>query len=169
MSDRVPGVDDEAITTFGRLVEVTRRLERVFHATIAQATGLPGSHFELLLRLGRTPGEQLTSSALAAQLAVTSGGATRLVDRVAAQGLVERRSCTEDRRLSYVALTAAGREVLERALEVHRVDLHRELTDRLTADEVARLDATLDRLRTPCDTAGIPTGPAAVPATDAVG
>lgn len=145
----VPGVDDPAITTYGRLLEVSRRLEAVFARTITDCAGLPGPRFELLLRLGRTPGEQLTMSELAEQLGVTSGGATRLVDKVAADGLVVRRPCVTDRRVHHVALTEAGRDVLAEVLTAHRADLARELTDRLTTAQRAQLDALLDQLRDP--------------------
>jgi MarR family transcriptional regulator, 2-MHQ and catechol-resistance regulon repressor len=143
----VPGIDDPAITTYGRLLEVSRRLEVVFARTITDRAGLPGPRFELLLRLARTPGEQLTMSELADQLGVTSGGATRLVDKVAADDLVVRRPCSTDRRVHHVALTDAGREIIGEALAAHRADLAREMTDRLTATERAQLDALLDKLR----------------------
>jgi MarR family transcriptional regulator, 2-MHQ and catechol-resistance regulon repressor len=148
-NDRPPlaGADDPAISTYGRLVEVTRRLEQAFAATISCGFGLPLPRFELLLRLGRSPGEELTMSELADQLGVTSGGATRLVDRVAADGLVARRPCTQDRRVHHVALTDAGRTLLEQVLEAHRADLERELTSRLPDDTRAHLDGLLDQLR----------------------
>jgi MarR family transcriptional regulator, 2-MHQ and catechol-resistance regulon repressor len=152
-SDRPPiaGVEDPAITTYGRLLEVARRLETVFARTITECAGMPGPRFELLLRLARTPGEQLTMSELADQLGVTSGGATRLVDKVAADGLVARRACTEDRRVHHVALTEAGRARLAEVLDAHRADLRRELTDRLTGDQQAQLDDLLDHLRGPLE------------------
>jgi DNA-binding MarR family transcriptional regulator len=143
----VPGVDDPAITTYGRLVEVVRRLDEVFAASITGGAGLPMGHFEVLLRLGRSTGDQLTMSELARQLGMTSGGATRLIDRVAAAGLVERRACTEDRRVHHVRLTADGRDRLATALARHREDLARELTGRLDARARDQLDTILDRLR----------------------
>lgn len=149
--DRPPiaGVDDPAITTYGRLLEVARRLETAFARTITECAGMPGPRFELLLRLARTPGEQLTMSALAVQLGVTSGGATRLVDKVAADGLVQRTACSEDRRVHHVLLTDAGRERLAAVLDDHRADLARELTSRLTDRQRAQLDDLLDHLRDP--------------------
>jgi MarR family 2-MHQ and catechol resistance regulon transcriptional repressor len=143
----LPGVDDPAITTYGRLLEVVRRLETVFARTITDCAGLPGPRFELLLRLARTPGEQLSMSELAEQLGVTSGGATRLVDKVADDGLVARTSCSADRRVHHVTLTEAGRDRLGDALTAHRADLARELTDRLDPASQAKLDEILDRLR----------------------
>ncbi len=145
--DPVDGVDDPAITTYGRLVETVRRLETVFASTITTEGDLPLPSFEVLLRLGRSPGDQLTMSELAHQLGVTSGGATRLIDRVSGAGLVERFACTNDRRVHHARLTPDGRARLERALASHRRDLARELTARLTADERAQLDDLLDVLR----------------------
>lgn len=148
-ADRQPlcGIDDPAITTYGRLLEVTRRLDQAFAHTLASTFAMPAPRFELLLRLGRTPGEHLTMSELADQLGVTSGGATRLVDKVAADGLVARRSCTEDRRVHHVGLTDQGRELLAAVLEAHRADLARELTARLDPAAQSALDDLLDRLR----------------------
>lgn len=143
----VPGTEDDAISTYGRLVEVTRALDRAFTATLTGNLGLPMPQFEVLLRLGRTPGDELTMSELARQLGVTSGGATRLVDRVLAAGWVARRACTSDRRVQHVSLTDPGRQVLQQALESHRQDLTEHLTSRLSATERTQLDELLDRLR----------------------
>lgn len=143
----VPGADDPAIGTFGRLVEAVRRLDQIFAATLERELDLAMSHFEVLLRLGRSPGGQLRMSTLARQLGVTSGGATRLVDRVSADGLVERQACTSDRRVQHVRLTGSGRQLLADALRLHRADLARELTGRLDDDQRTTLDAILDELR----------------------
>jgi MarR family transcriptional regulator, 2-MHQ and catechol-resistance regulon repressor len=150
-ADRPPleGVDDPAISTYGRLVEVVRRLDATVGRTIREVGGLPAPRFELLLRLARSPGEELTMSELGIQLGVTSGGATRLVDRVAADGLVERRPCSNDRRVHHVRLTEAGRERLAAVLPAHREDLARELTSRLDAETTTQLEAILDLLRDP--------------------
>lgn len=50
---------------------------------------------------------------------VSSGGTTFLVDRLAAKGLVERRSCETDRRARYVALTSAGAQLIARIFPSH--------------------------------------------------
>jgi MarR family 2-MHQ and catechol resistance regulon transcriptional repressor len=46
------------------------------------------------------------------RILVSSGGITFLVDRLAAKGLVERRSCETDRRARYAALTPKGTELV---------------------------------------------------------
>ena len=53
--------------------------------------------------------------ALAQQVALTTGGVTRLVDRMISAGLVERVPCPTDRRVLFAALTPAGEAKLDEA------------------------------------------------------
>jgi DNA-binding MarR family transcriptional regulator len=138
--------DDALITTFGRLVEVQGRLERRLGADLAARCGLPHAWFEVLVRLARSDNGQLTMGALAEQVTLTTGGVTRLVDRMDAAGYVERLPCPTDRRVAYAAITRAGRKKLAEASEVHGANLRRvfaEFSDR----ELTVLDRLLDRLR----------------------
>jgi MarR family 2-MHQ and catechol resistance regulon transcriptional repressor len=143
---RISSRDDALITTFGRLVEVQGRLERRLGSDLEARCGLPHVWFEVLIRLSRSDGGQLTMSALAEQVTLTTGGVTRLVDRMEAAGLVERRPCRNDRRVSYTAITDAGRTKLADAGEVHAANL-RTVFAGFSPEELATLDALLDRLR----------------------
>ena len=53
------------------------------------------------------------------KILVSSGGITYLVDRLAKQGLVERRACAEDRRARYAALTPEGEAFIARIFPAH--------------------------------------------------
>jgi len=139
--------DDERIRTFGLLHEAHRRLDRAFSCSLEQSCGISGPFFEVLLRVGRSPGGRLNMSELAMQLGLTSGGTTRLVDRVVAAGLVERESCPSDRRVQWVVLSSTGERKLDEALEVHLQDLQHELVDRLEPAELVVLERALDKLR----------------------
>jgi DNA-binding MarR family transcriptional regulator len=100
----------------------------------------------VLVRLHRSEDGMLTMGALADQVAVTSGGVTRLVDRMAGAGLVARRPGARDRRIAYAVLTADGRARLQEALRVHAANLRAVFAD-FSARELATLDGYLDRLR----------------------
>jgi DNA-binding MarR family transcriptional regulator len=139
--------DDERIRTFGLLHEAHRRLDRAFNCSLEQSCGISGPFFEVLLRVGRSPDSRLTMSELAAQLGLTSGGTTRLVDRAVAAGLVERESCPTDRRVQWVVLSRTGEQKLDEALDVHLEDLQHELLDRLEPGELVVLERALDKLR----------------------
>jgi DNA-binding MarR family transcriptional regulator len=139
--------DDERIRTFGLLHEAHRRLDKAFSCSLERSCGISGPFFEVLLRVGRSPDSRLNMSELAAQLGLTSGGTTRLVDRAVAAGLVERASCPTDRRVQWVVLSAAGEQKLDEALDVHLEDLQHELLDRLDPAELVVLERALDKLR----------------------
>lgn len=140
-------VDDERITAFGRLVEVHARLERVLGRELEAAADLPLSWFEALLRLARSPGGELSSGELSRQIALTSGGASRLVDRLGTAGLAERRPSPVDRRSQLVAITGPGRAALRRACAVHIAGLDEHVFSRLDERDVRDLERVLDRLR----------------------
>jgi DNA-binding MarR family transcriptional regulator len=139
-------IDDPLITTFGRLVEAYSRLEQWLGSAMESEAGLPHVWFEVLIRLARSEGEQLTMSSLADQIALTTSGVTRLVDRMQAAGYVERRPCPTDRRVSYAGITAAGHDVLDQAATVHARNL-RKAFDGFGARDLAALDGMLDRVR----------------------
>jgi DNA-binding MarR family transcriptional regulator len=84
--------------------------------------------------------------ALADQIALTTSGVTRLVDRMQAAHYVERRPCPTDRRISYAGITDTGREVLERAATAHARNLRVVFGD-FNEHDLAALDDMLDCLR----------------------
>ncbi len=138
--------DNALITIFGRLLEVQSRLERRLGADLEARCNLPHAWFEVLLRLGRSEDHRLTMGTLAEQISLTTGGVTRLVDRMQASGYVERVPCPTDRRVSYAALTDTGRTKLDEAAQVHAANL-RSVFAAFSDEDRGTLDALLDRLR----------------------
>ncbi len=138
--------DDFRIHTFGVFLEALNRLNHLFDHSLKEKAGISQSWFEALLRVSRSGG-QMTMGELADQVALTSGGVTRLVDRLAEEGLVERRACESDRRVQYVAITDSGTAKLDEAVDIHLQDLDRELTSRLSEQERELLVAVMERLR----------------------
>jgi DNA-binding MarR family transcriptional regulator len=137
-------VDHPLVTTFGRLVEAYSALEQQLGASLEHEAGIAHTWFEALLRIARSP-DGLTMSALAGQIALTSGGVTRLIDRMITAGLVRRDPCPTDRRISYAVLTPAGRQKLEDAAAIHVRNLQRAFVT-YTDDDVTALDRLLGRL-----------------------
>ena len=138
--------DDALITTFGRLVEAQSRLERRLGADLEARCDLPHAWFEVLVRLGRSEASRLTMGSLAEEVSLTTGGVTRLVDRMEAAGFVERVPCPTDRRVSYASLTDSGRAKLDEAAQVHAGNLRVVFAD-FDDEDRSTLDALLDRLR----------------------
>jgi DNA-binding MarR family transcriptional regulator len=139
-------VGDDRITLMALLAEAHSRLVRILHAELAESAGVPLTWYDVLVRLGRAPGGHLTMTRLAGEVSLTSGGVTRLVDRMVEAGLVERTLCPSDRRAIHVALTAAGAAKLGEATAKHLDSLQEHLIDPLTPTERAQLTSILHKL-----------------------
>ncbi len=139
--------DDELITTWGLLMEASAAVNRRLEQEMQQELGIPLTFFEVLLRLSRGDGDGVGLNALAAQVSFSSGGFSRLVDRMEAQGLVERRPCPSNRRSTLVAVTGRGRTVLQDAVGVHADGLRRHLLAALGPEGVAGLASTMRTVR----------------------
>lgn len=142
------GLDDPRLTAMGLLVEVfegvTERLDAV-HAS----QGLSGNDFDTLIRLARSPGQQLRMTDLALQTSLSTSGITRVVDRLERKGLVRREACPHDRRSFMAVLTDEGSERVHATLPPLLETIERWLTGPLSAEQ---LDAMMNGLRTVRDT-----------------
>ena len=83
---------------------------------------------------------------LARALRITVGGASKLVDRVAAAGLLRREADGADRRASRLVLTPAGAHRLAAASATHDAEMAAVLDAALSADDQHRLHALVARL-----------------------
>jgi len=101
---------------------VTRRLEAELHAE----RGLSLADYDALVQLAIADDRRLRMSELADRVVLSRSGVSRLVDRLAADGLVARRACPTDARGSSAELTPAGLDRLRDAAPVHLrgVDAH---------------------------------------------
>jgi MarR family transcriptional repressor of emrRAB len=87
-----------------------------------------------------------TVSQLSSVLGLTHSGTVRLVDRLAAEGLVERAGARDGRAVS-VVLTRVGRDTAARVLQAREKSLAGALAA-LSPEEVDKLAATLDTMLT---------------------
>jgi DNA-binding MarR family transcriptional regulator len=89
------------------------------------ALGMPAvaatlSDFEVLERLAESEGRKFRAQDLAEAVHLSQSALSRLVDRLARHGLVERCGCDVDRRGIYVVLTEAGERRHAEAVPTHR-------------------------------------------------
>jgi DNA-binding MarR family transcriptional regulator len=73
---------------------------------------------------------------------VTTGAMTKRIDRLERDGLVTRRPSGTDGRGRVVALTSAGRELIDRAFTDHMAN-ERRLLDHLTPEQADQLESLL--------------------------
>jgi DNA-binding MarR family transcriptional regulator len=94
-------------------------LMAVLEKELEEQAGLPLSQYEVLLHLQMATDDGLRMQDLASSILLSKSGVTRLVDRMADAGLVERAACQSDRRVTYARLTTSGHRALEAAAPIH--------------------------------------------------
>lgn len=122
-----------------RLLRLTRQTENHLreHFRVHHATTLP--RFDVMAALHRAGGPMKMSD-LSRQLLVSNGNATAVVDRLTRDGLAQRVTDAEDRRVVMVTLTDRGRAEFEAQAAEHTTEI-----DRLFgALDAADLDALRD-------------------------
>lgn len=139
--------DDEVITTWGLVVEGFTATTQRLRTDSDRDLGIPFGWLDVLLRLLRTPGGRLGMSALAAHTAITTGGFTRMADRMTEAGLVRREPCGSDRRVVWIALTPAGLDLARRARTVHAQHLRERVLDVLSPTETEAVAGAMRHLR----------------------
>lgn len=144
-STKVP--DDRRLTTVGLLFEASAGLRRLFERQLEEQRALPSQSMDVLIRLARSPGDQLRMSELASQTSLSPSGLTRAVDRLQQQGLVTRRTCSEDRRGAFAVLTDEGRALMARLIPEHLAHIDDILDTLFSGDEEEQLASSLRRLR----------------------
>ena len=137
---------DERVTLFALLLDTNARLSRSFALRLEGSCDMPLAWFEVLLQLRREPEGRLKMSQIAEAIVHSTGGTTRLIDRLEDAGLVERQLCPSDRRAIHVAITARGNLKLDDALQVHVNYLEEHVSSRLDCDERKSLTVLLTKL-----------------------
>ncbi len=107
---------------------------------------LAADAFAVLVSLADEPGQQLRMHELAERSHLTPSGLTRRIDRLEADGLVERVGCPGDRRGAFAQLTPRGLDELGRSLPHHAAVLERFVEPRLDGPRTEDLTALLGHL-----------------------
>ena len=104
------------------------------------------NEYDVLFNLSRQPEHRLRIRDLNRHLLITQPSISRLVDRLAARGFVEKLEDPDDGRGTLVHLTTAGYDLFRRVAVKHSESIHHFMTV-LSDDELAQLTALTDRLR----------------------
>jgi len=139
-----PELDVTPQGVIGRLHRIAARLTERLVPVYADH-GLGEGDFDVLATLRRaSPDFARSPGELAEHTMVTTGGMTKRLDRLEHAGLVVRRVSEADGRGRVVALTPAGRELIDRAFTAHMAN-ERRLLDELGAADAAALEPILAR------------------------
>ena len=108
--------------------------------------------FEFLQVISRNPACRVQD--IAAELSITVGGTSKIVDRIEAAGYCARQANPHDRRSSIIQLTPAGERLLPKLTAAVDDELRSRLSSGLPDESLIQLTETLTRLRASVRAAG---------------
>ncbi|SOF00130.1 transcriptional regulator, MarR family [Burkholderia sp. OK233] len=134
------------MAVFGRLSDAAERVMTDHMNPLFAEAGLQSGEFDVLATLRRS-GEpyMLSPTQLYEAAMISSGGMTNRLDRLERAGLVERLPDPNDRRGKLIALTEAGKQVIDETIGRHVANEER-LLSVLTQAEQEKLNALLKKL-----------------------
>lgn len=131
---------------FSELVRFETEIWNAVDARLRAECDLPLSRFEPMQVMLRRSACRVQD--IAAELVITVGGTSKLVDRIEASGYCRRRANPDDRRSSIVELTPAGKRTLAKATAAFEDELQIRLGAAVAERSLQQFATTLARLRT---------------------
>ncbi|MCU1681386.1 MAG: MarR family transcriptional regulator [Amycolatopsis sp.] len=139
--------DDEIVTWWGLVIEGYLATQAKLMGEIAERFGLAPASFDILVRLIRSPGHRMPMTRLAGEAALSSGGFTKVADRLVAADLICRVPSPDDRRVTFAELTEHGTDVAGQARRACAEILRRTVLTPLGPDASAALAEAMRTLR----------------------
>jgi MarR family transcriptional regulator, organic hydroperoxide resistance regulator len=130
---------------FNDLIRFEIKLWDAIDARLKSEHQLPLTHFEPMSVIAKQPGCRVYD--IARELNITTGGTSKLVDRIEASGYCRRLPNPADRRSSLLELTPEGERKLTAAGATFDDELQRWLGAALPERTLRQFAATLSRLR----------------------
>jgi DNA-binding MarR family transcriptional regulator len=130
---------------FDDLIRFEIELWNAIDARLKRDFDLPLTHFEPMLVIDRLSGCRVYD--IATELKITTGGTSKLVDRIEASGYCRRVPNPTDRRSSLLELTPEGSRILAEASAAFDQELQRWLGAALPERTLRQFAGTLARLR----------------------
>ena len=154
-----PGGTDHAgdalVTDWQTVASAVSSIQRRVDGAL-ERSGVPSQWFVVLYALLHAEDHRLPMSRLAREARMTTGGFTKLADRMARDGLIDRRGSADDRRVVHAALSVDGLAMAQRAARVYAETLRAGVLNSIsradlaaTASAMRVLSASADDLATP--------------------
>jgi len=133
------------------MVRAVLVLPKVVEADLIQSARLNMADYTVIANLSEQPTQSMRMSDLATQVAMSPSGLTRVVERLARQGILERVRSDEDGRGQVARLTDVGRQRLTDAYPDHVESVRRRVLDHFDAVDLEALTAALNAIGAPED------------------
>jgi DNA-binding MarR family transcriptional regulator len=140
---------DAEMRAWQALLHAHHQVVTTLDRELREEHNLPLAAYDVLLRLARAPNRALRMTALAERVMLSPSGLTRLVDRLVARGLVERKADTGDARATLACLTDAGARLLRGAARTHLRGIREHFTARLEERQLREVATSLEAIAGP--------------------
>jgi DNA-binding MarR family transcriptional regulator len=141
-------LDTDELGAWRGLLRAHSSITRALDAELTSEHGLPLSSYEVLLYLAGAPEGRLRMSELADSVLLSRSGLTRLIDRLARDGLIERVRCDQDQRGWFAQITPAGRQNFAAARRTHLEGVRELFLRHFSRDELRELATFWERVTT---------------------
>jgi MarR family transcriptional regulator, organic hydroperoxide resistance regulator len=131
---------------FSELVRLETELWNAVEGRLRADFGVTLPVFEFLQVISRHPACRVQD--IAAELSITVGGTSKIVDRIEASGYCARSANPGDRRSSIISLTPAGKRLLPKLSAAVDNELRARLGTVVSDRSLIQLTRTLTKLRT---------------------
>ena len=148
MTDRL---DDRQQRIWRAWLKLNRDLPATLGRELQAGSDLSMADFEVLVNLTDVTEGRLRISELASNMNWERSRVSHHLKRMEARGLVDRAGCPDDGRGSFVGITRAGRDAIERAAPDHVESVRRLVIDVLTDEELETLGRLTDKLLSSVD------------------
>lgn len=147
MTDRPRVLDPAELGAYFALIEVSSLLRHTVEQQLRDAGDLSYVQFQLLARLGDSPGGSSRMTDLADGVVYSRSGLTYQAQSLEQRGLVTRAPSPDDERSTTVTITEQGRDTLTKVFPGHIAVLDELLLEPLTREDVETLADVLGRVR----------------------
>jgi DNA-binding MarR family transcriptional regulator len=123
---RADVADDELVAHWHQISSGVQRVQQRIDRAVADI-GVPAQWIAVLHALLHTDDHQMQMTALARKLSMTTGGCTKLADRMVDAGLLARRASATDRRVVNAILTESGLVMAQESARAYRAAVRKHL------------------------------------------
>jgi DNA-binding MarR family transcriptional regulator len=166
VSDPRLGAAEPRLDAWRAFLQAHVRLFRRLDEELRAEHGISLAEYDALLQIALSPDRRLRMSRLASQVLLSKSGVTRLVDRLVADGLVKRTTCSSDARGAEAAITTDGLTRLRAAAPTHLRGIDAYFTSAVDPSDMAVLERSMDAISRRSGESGAPESDAACDPVD---
>ena len=132
-------LSENAITAWARLLRSSQDLLNNVEIELKANKLPPLSWYDALLELRQHGTDGLRPFELQKRMLLTQYNMSRLIDRIANEGYVERLHCNEDKRGQVIHITKSGRALLRKMWPIYKSVITTQFASKLDESEINKL------------------------------